>query len=201
MADNFSIFDKTADYNAPDVWDIINRMMADLHVAAGLRTKETYTPNGEVAALTDDVLWFENNLYIPVGVEEFSFEDDSIIHVWAWNVDTWDETTSTASMFVWLEEEPVDDPITINGTPYTHAELIAEDFPDIIVHYDNEAPHTVRKVGLLLPELVDNLSQHQLDVLHAEFQLWKYWQVVADERIWNDNGYPKANRDIQGPTE
>ena len=98
--------------------------------------------------------------------------------------------------FVWVETEPVDDPITINGTPYTHAELIAEDFPDIIVHYDNEAPHTIRKVGLLLPELVGNLSQHQLDVLHEVFQLWVYWSGT-----WNDNGVMKANRVIEGEEE
>lgn len=98
------------------------------------------------------------------------------------------------SWFVSIEREPVDDPIVIAGTSYTHAALIADDLNNIIVKYDNQAPHTVRMVGLLLPELVDNLSQHQLDTLHQVFDLWVYWS--GD---WNDYGVFKENRSFEAP--
>ena len=115
MADNLTIFNPALNHNAPDVFDGVNRMMLDLHVASGLRTKVAYTPTTDVTALTDGVIWFEDNFYIPTGVTEFSFVDDGVIHVWTWNVDTWDETTFTA-----VEYDPSPGPITEISDGVTH---------------------------------------------------------------------------------
>ena len=115
MADNLIIFNPILDHNAPDVFDGVNRMMLDLHVASGLRTKVAYTPTTSVTELSDDVKFFENNFYIPDGITEFSFLDDGIIHVWTWNVDTWDEETFTA-----VEYDPSPGPITEISDGVTH---------------------------------------------------------------------------------
>jgi hypothetical protein len=122
MADNLTIFDPTLDHNAPDVFDGVNRMMLDLHVASGLRTKEAYTPTTSVTELSDDVKFFENNFYIPTEVTEFSFSDNSIIHVWTWNVGTtsWDETTFTSVAYTPTAGaiSAISDGVTHDGTHF-----------------------------------------------------------------------------------
>ena len=100
--------------------------------------------------------------------------------------------------FVFVEEGLIEegntDTITINGNDYIHADLVNNDYPDILVKYDNESPHHIRMYGLLLPELVNNLTQNQLDTLHEVFDLWVWWS--GD---WNDYGVFKENRSIEGP--
>jgi len=93
----------------------INRMNIELYLEAGLVSEVEYTPDSAVTELTDDVVWFENNFYIPDAVTEFSFIDDGIIHVWTWNVDTWDEETFTA-----VEYAPSPGPITEISNDVTH---------------------------------------------------------------------------------
>jgi hypothetical protein len=67
-----------------------DRINLSVQVDLGNCSQEAYTPTTDVTALTDDVIWFENNFYIPTGVTEFSFEDNGNYYVWTWNVDTWD---------------------------------------------------------------------------------------------------------------
>ena len=79
----------------------------------------------------------------------------------------------------------------IDGDTYTVAQLIDTDYNNILVKYDNQAPHHIRMIGVLKPEYVDNLTQEQLDTLHEVFDLWIWWS--GD---WNDYGVMKENRNI-----
>lgn len=86
--------------------------------------------------------------------------------------------------------------INIGGINYTPAQLVAEDFEDIIVKYDNEAPHHIRMWGVLKSNLIGNLTQYQLDTLHQVFDLWVYWSGE-----WNDYGVLKENRNFDDITD
>ena len=92
-----------------------DRVNLSVQVDLGNCLQEEYVPTTDVTEVTDSVIWFENNFYIPDGVAEFSFVDDGVIHVWTWNVDTWDETTATAVAYT-----PTPGPITEISDGVTH---------------------------------------------------------------------------------
>jgi hypothetical protein len=90
-------------------------------------------------------------------------------------------------------------PITSNAifgfsTPKTALELVSEDYPNILVKYDNTAPHHIRMIGVLKDGIT--LTQPELDQLHQLFDLWIWWSGE-----WNDYGVLKDNRNIEVPEQ
>ena len=69
-----------------------DRINLSVQVDLGNCSVEAFIASTDVTALTNGVIWFENNFYIPDGVTEFSFEDDGNYYVWTWNAGTtsWD---------------------------------------------------------------------------------------------------------------
>ena len=75
----------------------INEMNIQLYLDAGLVSEEAYTPTTDVTALTDDVVWYENNFYIPDGVTTFTFTDGTTDMVATFDVSwSFDEAVPTA---------------------------------------------------------------------------------------------------------
>jgi hypothetical protein len=70
-----------------------DRINLSVQVDLGNCSQEAYTPTTDVTALTDDVIWFENNFYIPTGVTTFTFTDGTTDMVatldgtWSFDVD------------------------------------------------------------------------------------------------------------------
>ena len=92
-----------------------DRINLSVQVDLGNCSVEAFIASTDVTALTNGVIWFEDNFYIPTGVTEFSFTEYGMIYIWTWNVDTWDEETFTA-----VEYDPSPGPITEISDGVTH---------------------------------------------------------------------------------
>ena len=63
-----------------------DRINLSVQVDLGNCSQEAYIPTTDVTALTDGVIWFENNFYIPTGVTTFTFTDGTTNMVATFNV-------------------------------------------------------------------------------------------------------------------
>ena len=107
----------------------INEMNIQLYLDAGLVSEVAYTPTTDVTALTDDVVWYENNFYIPTGVTTFTFTDGTTDMVatfdMTWSFDVAAAGTETELAYTQVTTvSDISNDVTYNGTHFIIPEAV-----------------------------------------------------------------------------
>ena len=80
-----------------------DKINLQVQVDLGNCSQVAYIPNDEVSELTEDVIWFEDNFYIPIGITNFTFKDGTTDYEAAF-----DETWSFEAIILYVPESSVE---------------------------------------------------------------------------------------------